>query len=230
MKKSITVQLTSLLLVVLMAVAPSWAFQGSQVHTTASAKATAGLHKSPEQTTITIGPNMVLVQARHCQAYQQEDGSIDSKACGADKSTLFYQHLDHNLVTNAGFTMIEQAISNTAAQPAACNYIAMANDTSNSNVGTVAVTDTTIASSGTGSTEIAANGLTRAQGSFTADSPGAKQYTVSKTFNATGTQASDKTGLFNASSSGTMCYEALYTLVTVNNGDTLTVTWTVTLS
>jgi hypothetical protein len=229
MKKSITVQLTSLLLVVLMAVAPSWAFQGSQVHTSATATATAGLHKSPEQTIITIGPNMVLVQARHCQAYRQ-NGQIDLKACAADESTLFYQHLDHNLVTNAGFTVIEKQISDTAAQPAACNYIAMANDTSNSNVGTVAVTDTTLASSGTGSTEIAANGLSRAQGSFTADSPGAKQYTVSKTFNATGTQASNKTGLFNASSSGTMCYEALYTQVTVNNGDTLTVTWTVTLS
>ncbi len=165
--------------------------------------------------------NVVRFDWRHCQNYTKEIGHlwwkylvVDNDACNADPSTIFKTEYRHNLVTNAGFDFISSALSNTAAQPASCNYIAMANDTSNANVGTVAATDTTIASSGTGSTEIAANGLSRTIGTY-AHTTGTKTYTVANTFNATGTQASNKTGLFNASSSGTMCYEVLYTQVTV---------------
>lgn len=145
--------------------------------------------------------------------------------------TVFSKQTVRNLVTNAGFTAIESAISGT--QPAAANYIAVANDTSNANVGTVNATDTALNSSGTGSTEITDHGLARASGTFTADSPGAKQYTVSKVFTSTtGSISCNKVGLFNAASGTTMYYEALFTQVTLNgaNGDTLTVTWTVTLS
>lgn len=180
--------------------------------------------------------NEVTFEFRHCQKYVKTTGFwfwrksvVDQEACNADPSTLYHTETRKNLVTDAGFDFISSALSNTAAQPASCNYIALASDSSNGGVGTVAVTDTTIASSGTGSTEIAANGLSRAIGTY-AHTGGTKVYTVSKVFTATGTQASNKTGLFNAAAAGTMCYEVLYTAVTVNNNDTLTVTWTVTLS
>lgn len=180
--------------------------------------------------------NEVTFEFRHCQNYVKTTGFwfwkksfVDQEACNADPSTLFHQETRKNLVTDAGFDFISKALSDTSAQPASCNYIALASDSSNAGAGTVAVTDTTIASSGTGSTEIAANGLSRAIGVF-AHTNGTKTYTVSKVFTATGTQASNKTALLNASSAGTMCYEVLYTAVTVNNADTLTVTWTVTLS
>lgn len=147
--------------------------------------------------------------------------------------TVFADIQNHNLVTNAGFTYIEGQISGTPGTAAV--YIGLANDTSNSNAGTVAATDTALSTSGTGSSEITANGFwnggtARWSGTYTADSPGAKQYTVVKVITATGTQSCNKVGLFTASTAGTMVYEALFTQVTVNNTDTLTVTWTVTLS
>lgn len=145
------------------------------------------------------------------------DNWVTITARHADGSVFAVRHV-HNLVTNAGFDLISSAVSNTAAQPAAANYIAVTNTAI-----TPASGDTTL------SGEIASNGLTRAQGTY-AHTGGQQTYTVSKVFTATGTQASQATGLFNAASVGTMAYEATYTQVTVNSGDTLTVTWTVTLS
>ena len=144
-----------------------------------------------------------------------------------DTVNLVWRHADgkvfaeqnvHNLVTNAGFDLISKAVSDTATQPASCNFVAVTNTAI-----TPAAGDTTL------SGEIATNGLSRAAGTFS-HTNGTQTYTVAKVFTASGTQASQATGLFNASSSGTMCYEATYTQVTVNSGDTLTVTWTVTLS
>lgn len=169
--------------------------------------------------------NLVTLEWRHCDKYAKKTGHlwwkksvIDQEACNTDPTTLFDTQSRHNLVTDAGFDFASKVLSDTAAQPAACNYIAVSNDATSP-----AAADTTLAS------EIAANGLSRAQGTF-AHTAGTKTYTVSKVFTATGTQASQKTGLFNASSSGTLCYEVAYTQVTVNNNDTLTVTWTITLS
>lgn len=161
--------------------------------------------------------DIVHLKFRHCQNYMK-NGEVDQSACEADPSTVFNSQDVHNLVTLAGFDLISSAVSNTSAQPAACNYIAVTNTAI-----TPANTDTTL------SGEIASNGLTRSQGTY-AHTNGQQTYTVSKVFTATGTQASQATGLFNASSAGSMCYEATYTQVTVNSGDTLTVTWTVTLS
>jgi len=195
---------------------------GAHVNTVASAVVNHSMHQS--QATVHWS-DIVNLSWRHCQKYQRTTGSwfwkktvTDSAACAADPSTLYSSQDVHNLVTNAGFDLISSAVSNTATQPAACNYIAVTNTAI-----TPAAGDTTL------SGEISSNGLTRAQGTY-AHTNGTQTYTVSKVFTATGTQASQATGLFNASSVGTMCYEATYTQVTVNSGDTLTVTWTVTLS
>lgn len=222
---------------------PLAAQNAAEVHNSAVLTALVG-RGEPLPASLHVGPNLVRLVARHCKAYasttftghwwwKKSRTVIDIDACNADPSTVYADFSDHNLVTNAGFTMIEKAISDTATQPASCNYLAFANDTSNTNVGTVAVTDTALASSGTGSTEITDHGLARAIGTFTADSPGSKQYTVAKVFTTTtGSISVNKAGLFNAASTGTMCYEVLFTQITLNgaNSDTLTATWTSTLS
>lgn len=181
--------------------------------------------------------NWWVVTARHCQDYAKQRGhlwwkhwQIDEQACEADPSTVYAVRENHNLVTNAGYDQIASAVSNTATQAAAANYIAFAIDSSNSGAGTVAITDTTLASSGTGSTELAVNGLSRAQATY-AHSAGTLTYTLTKAFSVTGTSTGvNKLGVFNAASSGSLVYELLFTPVTVNNLDTLTPTLTVTMS
>jgi hypothetical protein len=170
--------------------------------------------------------HLVNVTVRHCQEYMSHPNLfgrlflrhravVDAAGCANDASTVFYTHTAHNLRTTAGGDWQSSVMGNTSAPPATCNYIALTND-----AGAAAAGDTTLAS------EIAANGLSRAIGVY-AHTGGTAAYTISKVFTATGTQASQKTGLFNASSSGTLCFENTYTSVTVNNGDTLTVTWTI---
>lgn len=181
---------------------------------------------SAAQGTAQIGfHNLVTVTARHCQNYERSwlgkvfhRDRYDFKACAADASTVYYRHTSHNLVTNAGFDAISSQIANTATQAAACNYIALSNDAAAPAAG-----DTAVAS------EITTNGLARAQGTYN-HTAGTKVFTVSKVFTFTGTQASQKAGLLNAASTGTLCSENTYTQVTGNSGDTLTVTWTWTLS
>lgn len=157
-----------------------------------------------------VSKNRVRIDVRHCQKYVH-----DNAACAADPTTLFYTHEDHNLRTTAGGDWQASVMGNTSAPPATGNYIALSND------GTApSASDTSVAA------EIVSNGLSRAQGTY-AHTASTASYTVQKVFNATGTQASQKTGLLNASSSGTLIFENTYTAVTVNNGDTLTVTWTI---
>jgi hypothetical protein len=119
------------------------------------------------------------------------------------------------LRTTAGGDWQASVMGNTAAPPATCNYIALSNDATAPAAG-----DTAVAS------EIASNGLSRSQGTY-AHTNGTASFTIQKVFSATGTQASQKAGLLNAASTGTLCFENTYTQVTVNNGDTLTVTWTI---
>jgi hypothetical protein len=177
-----------------------------------------------------VSKNRVNIQARHCQKYIVNDKHklpvgtpdigaaathIDYKACAADPSTLFFNETNHNLRTTAGGDWQASVMANTSAPPATMNYIALSNDATAPAAG-----DTSVAS------EIVSNGLSRAQGVY-AHTASTASLTVQKVFNATGTQASQKTGLLNASSSGTLGFENTYTQVTVNNGDTLTVTWTI---
>lgn len=160
-----------------------------------------------------VSKNRVNIQARHCQNFPN---TIAGKiACAGDPSTLFYDHTDHNLRTTVGGDWQASVMGNTSAPPATCNYIAVSND-----AGAPAVGDTTLAG------EIVSNGLQRQIGTY-AHVPSTASYTITKLFSATGNQSSQKTALFNASSSGTMCFENTYSGVSVTNGDTLTVTWTV---
>jgi hypothetical protein len=162
------------------------------------------------------------VIARHCQKYgveglKQDTFEFDSRAreCAADKKTLYFYESNHNLRTNAGGDWQASVMANTSAPPATCNFIALSNDAT-----APSTSDTVVAA------EITTNGLGRSQGVY-AHTNGTASLTVQKVFSATGTQASQKAGLLNAASVGTLCFENTYTQVTVNNGDTLTVTWTI---
>jgi hypothetical protein len=98
------------------------------------------------------------------------------------------------------------------------NYIALSND---------AVTET--AASTVLSAEIAANGLSRAQGTVVLPTGSGNQTTVDKTFTATGSQSAQKAALFNASSAGTMNHVLGFTQRNLITNDTLQTTFTLTL-
>jgi len=125
----------------------------------------------------------------------------------------------YNLILNAGrVQMHKQCYGTSGLGTNGFNYVAWTNDSASPAAG-----DTTLAS------EIASNGLTRAQGIVTLASGSGNQTTVDKTFNVTGTQSVQKTALFDASSSGNMQHEIAFTQRSLANGDTLEGTFTLTL-
>jgi len=129
-----------------------------------------------------------------------------------------YHYEDSNLITNAGLDFISAQIGSTSTGTNGANYIALSSDAT-----APAVTDTTL----TG--EISGNGLDRAQGTY-AHTVGTNTFTVQEVFTATGTvSAIQKTGLFTASSGGTMMAENTFSSVNLISGDQLTVTWTITI-
>ena len=132
-----------------------------------------------------------------------------------------YEDEVDNLITNAGRIFLHtQGYGTTGLGTNGLNYIALSND---------ALTET--ASSTTLSTEIAANGLARAQGTVTLPTGSGTSTTIARTFTcATASQAAQKAALFTASSAGTMCHVLSFTQRTLQVGDTLAVTFTITTS
>jgi uncharacterized membrane protein len=121
-----------------------------------------------------------------------------------------------NLVTTAGRDWIHGQVYNSGTTDEAL-YIAL---TVNSDV--PAAGDTQL----TG--EISTGGLERAAGSVT-HTAGTNTTSIAKTFTASGTHtAVQKSGLFTASTSGTMVHENSFSSVNLTNGDQLTITWTIT--
>lgn len=124
-----------------------------------------------------------------------------------------------NLITNAGRIFLhKQGYDTTGLGANGLNYIALSNDT---------VSET--ASSTVLSNEIAANGLTRAQGTVTLPTGSGNQTTVDKTFTASGAQSAQKAALFTASSGGTMNHVLGFTQRNLITNDTLQITYTITL-
>lgn len=123
-----------------------------------------------------------------------------------------------NVKTTVSIDFLFSQGYSTGAQANGLNYIALSND---------ALSETT--ASTTLSTEIAANGLTRAIGAY-AHTAAASTATVSKTFTASGTQSAQKAALFSAAAAGTMGHALAFTSVSLINGDTLAVTFTITLT
>lgn len=125
----------------------------------------------------------------------------------------------HNLLTNAGRDyFIAQCYTNTSAGGAGCNFIALSENSSGAAVGHTAVAN-----------EITTGGLNR-QVSTPSHSAGTNTTTLVKTFTSSATfTAVQLSGILNASSSGTLGHEATFTSVALVSGDTLQVTWTLTL-
>jgi hypothetical protein len=129
-----------------------------------------------------------------------------------------YHYEDHNLITNAGKDFITAQIGSTSADSNGANYVALSSDST-----APEATDTTL----TG--EVSGSGLEREQGTYS-HTGGTNTFTIQKTFTASGIVDSvQKTGLFTASSSGTMMAENTFTSVNILSGDQLTVTWTITI-
>lgn len=140
--------------------------------------------------------------------HRRADGSL------VGEETVF------NVITNAGRVYLHKQCYDTAPAANGLNYIALSNDT---------LTET--ASSTTLSTEIAANGLSRAQGTVTLPTGAGTQTTIAKTFTCTtAPQAAQKAALFSASSAGTMQHALAFTQRSLQIGDTLAVTFTITLT
>jgi|SRR6267154_925725 len=124
-----------------------------------------------------------------------------------------------NLITNPGRIFLHtQGYGTSGLGANGLNYVALSND---------ALTET--ATSTTLSNEIAANGLTRAQGIVVLPTGAGNQTTVDKTFTATGSQSAQKAALFTASSSGTMNHVLAFTQRSLVLNDTLEITYTITL-
>lgn len=124
-----------------------------------------------------------------------------------------------NILLNVGRVQAhKQCYGTTGLGTNGFNYIALTNDAT-----APAASNTTLTS------EIAANGLTRAQGTVTLASGSGNQTTVDKTFTATGSQSCQQTALFDASSSGNMNHHATFTQRNLITNDTIQVTFTITL-
>lgn len=126
--------------------------------------------------------------------------------------------VSYNVKTTAGidFTFVQTYSTGPGAN--GLNYIALSNDT----VGETSASTTL-------SNEITLNGLGRAIGAY-AHTNGTSTATISKTFTASGSQSAQKAALFSASSSGTMNHVLSFTQRSLISGDTLAITFTITIT
>lgn len=130
------------------------------------------------------------------------------------------------MLTNAGKDQIASAVANTSTQAAAANYIALT-----ANATAPSASDTTL----TAEITTGGGGLIRAQAAY-AHTGSTATFTLTKTFTANGSDSLPvtlaKIGVFNASSSGSLCFETLLsTTATVSaSGDQVTITDTFTIS
>ena len=129
----------------------------------------------------------------------------------------------HNLLTNGGRDQMHSQVyneTNATNTERGAGYIAVSADS-----GAPAAGDTTL----TG--EIASGGLSRADATTNTHTTGTNTTTLAKTFTASATHtAVHKSATFDAASTGNMVHEAAFSAdATLQSGDTLTVTWTLTL-
>ncbi len=125
-----------------------------------------------------------------------------------------------NLITNVGRVFIHtQVYGTTLASINGLNYIAISNDP---------VTETS--TSTTLSNEITTNGFARAQGVVTLPTGSGTSTIVDHTFTCSGPQSSQKAALFTAVSGGVMNHVLPYAQRPLFPGDTLEITFTLTIS
>jgi len=136
--------------------------------------------------------------------------------------TVFVDNWVHNLRTTGGADWQANAMAGTS-QPAAITYIALSNNSSAPAAGDCAAGLSTCTLSG----EISTSGLARHAATYS-HTNGTNTFADTYTWTASGTQSVQEAGWFDASSSGTMVFEAAFTQVNLVSTDTFTATWTVT--
>lgn len=122
-----------------------------------------------------------------------------------------------NGVPTVGKALIAGRLNGSGA-PAVADYIAVGTGTN-----AFAAGDTAL------QTETSGSGLTRAQGTVSLVTTTTTNDTaqVLKSFTVTGTVAVTESGVFNASSVGTLLCRQVFSAINVVNGDTLQITWKV---
>lgn len=162
----------------------------------------------------------VLASLRDSFSSPKNKFSDGVKMHGAMSATLIKANGDvetyqkDNLIMNVGFDLIADCIGKAASRPTVISHIAV----------------------GTGATAVAATQtalvteLARIAGTY-AHTAGTKVFTIVATFAAgTGTGAITEAGVFNASSAGTMLDRVVFPVINKGADDTLTVTFTFTMS
>ncbi len=186
-----------------------------------------------DQTLIANGWKPVGYSCQAANPSQIAQG-LGSTVCGYKYATA-----SHNLITNAGIDwlacrMVSQGAGGVLRCSALDVFIGLATSTSACSPALQAATDTTLTTGDR--TEIAGVGLNRQIGAV-AHTNGTATYTVQKTaasgtvFTASGAGANNicMSGLFNTVSAGAMVFENNFSSTNMIAGDTLAITWTVTL-
>jgi hypothetical protein len=150
----------------------------------------------------------VTVKVRHWNPETETYG--DWKYLAKDKP---------NLLTDGGRDFIHNQVwTNTSAGTRGAGFIALTE-----NATAPADGDTTLTA------EITTNGLARADAGTKTHTNGTNTTTIQHTFTASGAfTAVQKSGLFNASSSGILVNENTFTSTALATNDQLQVTWTIT--
>jgi hypothetical protein len=156
------------------------------------------------------------------QAPTEKPVNVHIMARHAD-GAVFYDNWTHNLRTTGGADWQAAVMGTTGAQPASAIYIALTNDSGAAAAGDCAAGSVTC----TLASEVSTNGVARHAAAYS-HSNGTNTWSLSNTWTVTGTQSLQKAGMFNASGSGTMVFEANFTQVSLVATDTFTATWTVT--
>lgn len=170
---------------------------------------------------VTTTEDVVSGYAARVQVHEAPIRVLSAQACIEHRNAageLLDRQVTENVKTTVGIDFLHTQGYGTSAQANGLNWIALSND---------ALSETT--ASTTLSNEITLNGLGRAQGT-PSHSAGTTTTTIAKTFTASGTQSAQKAALFSASTSGTMAHVLSFTQRNLISGDTLTVTYTITLS
>lgn len=130
------------------------------------------------------------------------------------------RHYD-NGITNVGFELIADRIADhTGFTGNQANYIALGTGAT-----AFAVTQTALV------TELSGGSYARQQDTDATYTAGTKSFAISATFNAgVATGALQESGLFDASTTGNMMARQTFSTINVGASDSITVTWTITLS
>jgi hypothetical protein len=180
--------------------------------------AAAAFMKSGLSTHVPIGRASMLVKHSRPQDFIKDSATGLMIPDPRSFKLVDEPELVWNLITNAGRDFLHvQGYNTTGLGANGLNYVGLSND---------AVTETAVSTVLTN--EITLNGLGRVQGTY-AHTGGTNTTTVDKTFTATGSQSAQKAALFTAVSAGTMNHVLGFTQRALISGDTLQVTFTITL-